>query len=150
MSVLNSVCLSFPSHEGEDMSASIPRGDVRIQQSGGHWHQVPLFSGLGASGKAQCLSSSPSPTCTAVSPTSACWPLPDIVFPQKLPAASGVALASVLASRVGRTPSPARLTAVLISLINPGPREPPQLEARAPSQLGSGPDPSDPLVACHF
>lgn len=35
---------------------------------------------------------------------------------------------------------------VLISLINLAPREPPQLEARTPSQLGSGPAKPEPLV----
>lgn len=38
-------------------------------------------------------------------------------------------------------------TVVLISLINLAPREPPQLEARTPSQLGSGPAKSEPLVS---
>ena len=38
---------------------------------------------------------------------------------------------------------------VLISLINPAPRELPGLEARAPSHLGSGPAKSEPLVAFH-
>ena len=39
---------------------------------------------------------------------------------------------------------------VLISLINSAPREPPELEARAQSQLGSGPAKSEPLVAFHL
>lgn len=48
------------------------------------------------------------------------------------------------------SPSPDRPTVVLISLINLAPREPPQLEARAQSQLESGPAMSEPLVAVHL
>lgn len=41
---------------------------------------------------------------------------------------------SVLASEVGRTPELRQADSLLISFINPAPRELPQLEARVPSQ----------------
>lgn len=87
--------------------------------------------------------------------TGLCKPLPSIPAPASGPSQPSCQenppadLESV--RRQGwQNPQLRQPTVVLISLIRLTPGEPPQLEARAPSQLGSGPAQSEPLVAFHL